>query len=72
MGAAPIIIYEGVASNLPKSKLSKLHTSFNSTLACPGFEHLKSPTKIWLIYAKTMTNAKYFFCNAKIATVQAL
>ena len=26
MGAVSIISYEGVASNLPKSKLSKLHT----------------------------------------------
>ncbi len=28
--------------------------------------------KIWLIYAKKMTHAKWFLCNAKIAMVQAL
>ena len=30
------------------------------------------PPKMWLIYEKKMNHAKYFFCNAKIATTQAL
>ncbi len=31
-----------------------------------------APAKIWLIYAKNDSCKIFFFCNAKIATTQAL
>ena len=44
-------------------------------LACPvlkKFDKILAPTQNVVYICQKMTHAKYFFCNAKIATTQAL
>ncbi len=65
MCAISIIRYEGLASNILKSKLSKLHICIYNIIFV--LEHKK-----WFIKSKKYAMQNYFFIGAKIVTTQGL